>query len=76
MKAKPGEFPIGSVESRAAARKLVENRHSADDWKTVSLTVESVERGKELARLFSNAGPRELGGVRLIDAETGKEIPF
>ena len=76
-KAKPGEFPLGSVESRAAARNLLENIHSADDWKTVSLTVDSVERGKELARLFSNAGPRgQCGDVRLIDTKTGKEIQF
>jgi hypothetical protein len=75
-KAKPGEFPLRSIESRAAARKLLENQRSTDDWKTIRLQFDSVEKAKEMARLFSNAGPRELGPVRLIDTETGKDIPF
>lgn len=74
--AKPGEFPLGSIESRAAARKLLENIHSADDWKTISLEIDDVEEAKRLARLFRNAGPKENGDVRLIETETGKEIPF
>jgi hypothetical protein len=64
-------FPLGSVESRAAARKLVQNRHSADDWKTITLEFDTVAEAKGLAMLFRNVGR----DVRLI-AETGKEIPF
>lgn len=76
-KAKPGEFPLGSVESRATARRLLESQHSADDWKTVRVEVDSVEEGKRLARLFSNAGSRaRCGAMRLINTETGREIPF
>jgi|GEM_PF-3926395 hypothetical protein len=67
-KARPGEFPLGSIKSRAAARRLLENQRSADDWKTVTVHFESVECAKELARLFGQRG------IRLIDAETGKEI--
>ena len=74
-KAKPGEFPLRSIESRAAARKLLENQRSADDWKTISLQFDSVEEAKEMARLFRNAGP-ERSGLRLFDPATGKDIPF
>jgi hypothetical protein len=73
-KTSPGEFALGSVKSRAAARKLLENRRSADDWKYVTVEIDSVERGKELARLLRNAG--RGGDARLIDTETGREIPF
>jgi hypothetical protein len=74
-KAKPGEFPLRSIKSRAAARKLLENQRSTDDWKTITLQVDSVEEAKEMARLFRNAGPVR-SGVRLFDPETGKDIPF
>lgn len=74
-KAKPGEFPLRSIESRAAARKLLQNRHSADDWKTIRLQFDSVEKAKEMARLFRNAGPGR-SEIRLIDSDTGKDIPF
>ncbi len=52
--ANPADFPLGSIESRAAARKLLENIHSADDWKTIRLQFDSVEKAKEMARLFRN----------------------
>jgi hypothetical protein len=74
-KAKPGEFPLRSIESRAATRKLLENQRSADDWKTISLQFDSVEKAREMARSFRNAGPGR-SGVGLFDPETGKDISF
>jgi len=73
--ANPADFPLGSIESRAAARKLLENIHSEDDWKTIRLQFDSVEKAKEMARLFRNTGPGP-SGVRLFDPATGKDIPF
>ena len=75
-KAKPGEFPLRSIESRAAARKLLENRHSVDYWKTLRLQFDSLEEAKKMAGLFRNGGPEGRPEVRLIDMETGKDIPF
>jgi hypothetical protein len=69
---RPSEFPLGSVESRAAARKLLQNRHSADYWKTITVKFDSIEEAKRLARLFR---PRGNVGVRLID-DSGNDIPF
>jgi hypothetical protein len=73
---KPGEFPLGSLESRAAARKLLECRHREDDWKTVTVVMDDLEEAKSLARLFANTGPNgSKGGVVLID-DNGKEILY
>jgi hypothetical protein len=76
---RPADFPIGSPRSRAAARKLAEERESlsrnSEDY--ITLTVANREHAKSLARLLrSRGGQDELGPVRLTDVETGREIPY
>jgi hypothetical protein len=75
----PAEFPIGSPRSRAAARQLAEERDSLAraSGKYITVKVSNLERAKTLARLFSSRGGQgDLGPVRLIDGETGREIPY
>jgi hypothetical protein len=78
---RPADFPIGSPHSRAAARKLAEDRvrleREKEPWRWVTIKINDLKRAKALARLFRvRGGPDELGPVKLIDGETGAEIPY
>jgi hypothetical protein len=78
---RPADFPIGSPHSRAAARKLAEERENLarqrEPWRWVTVKMNNLEGAKELARLFRDSGPHsDDSAVRLIDEKTGRKIPF
>jgi hypothetical protein len=56
---RPADFPIGSPHSRAAARKLAEEREiaSMQDWITV--TMGDLKRAKAFARKLRGADPAD-----------------
>ena len=67
---KPGDFPLCSVESRAAARAKVQSLAKSRPWWWVTVHVANLDEAKELARLFG------IRGAQVLDAETGNAIPF
>jgi len=65
---KPGDFPLGSAKSRAAARALIHerNRPTPLPWGTIDLSFLSVERDQEVfAKVSSCPGGHLIGTLWL-----------
>lgn len=64
--ARPADFPIGSLHSRAAARNLAEARGISEmqDW--LSVRCENLEAAKAFARKLQSADTTNPLNVRLI----------
>ena len=62
--AKPGDFPLGSTKSRAAARALMQerNRPSPPPWGTLNLSFLTVEGARRLyAKVSALPGGHAIG---------------
>jgi hypothetical protein len=76
----PSDFPLKSTESRVAARRLAEQRRAAqwrDSSRYIRLTIDDSSEAREFVGKLCEAGDsRDSSAVRLLDTETGREIPI